>query len=175
MYTYSLFEGIKTRWAHRVCLTTILWFAGLSFGICFAAFSPYDTSQILSVLASEGSSVFLVLLVAAFPVAVCAVSLWCSAFSLCYPLFFMEALCRGFCGILVFQAMGSGAWLIRALLLFSSGVASVIMWWLFLRHADKPTAGFSKDVCISSAVTGVAAIVDIIWVSPFLSVFTKYF
>jgi len=175
MNTYTFLDGIEMQRLRRLLLLTILWFAGLSAGMRCAVLFPYNAAHIFSMSVKESLPPFSLCLTVAFPIAVVYVAFTCRAFALCYPLVFAEALCRGFSGVLIYLAPGSGAWRVRMLFLFSASITSVVMWWLLARHAGKSEPISPKDFYTSSVVSGVAAIIDIICISPFLSGFTKYF
>jgi hypothetical protein len=63
-------------------------------------------------------------------------------------------------------AFGSSAWIIRPLLLFSSGCSSVLMWWLVLR--GNAGRNYKKHICFAFFTSCLVYVLDLFLVSPFV-------
>lgn len=174
MNTNLLFGHAITYRKLRFVILAFFWTIGFAIGISLAVLYPktslFDIRQVLTTYASPLSLFFVV----GLPISISVFSLWCPAFFLNYPLLFLNAMCRGFTGMLLYIALESGAWLIRFLYLFSGSCISVLIWWLLLRHPNQNCPAFSRDVRFVSILSCLIVVADIFFISPFLANISKY-
>lgn len=149
-------------------------FAGMLLGIYLARFCGSSRYILLSACATKPSA-FLLLLVSVLPVVLLLLILRSRLLALSYPLIFLWSLSYGFSGMLVFHAIGEGAWLIRPLLLFSSNGISVILWWLSIRHFNALKRSFTKDMILVGFLLLVLLLLDTLCISNYLSHISTYF
>lgn len=174
MYLRALHYRFQASARLRLYLILGLWLLGLMAGICFANVYDSNLKSAGEFVTLETASPFGQLLVAVLPPALIAMSLFCSSFPLICLVVAVEALCRGYCGMLTIIAFDSGAWLMRSLLLPSSACASTLMWWLIIRHQSTVRRRFAKDVLICMLSAVFVSVVDIFYISPFLTDLLKH-
>ncbi len=175
MNTHFLLMCPGSRISKSIALVTLFWFLGLLTGIGLAVVSPMDVTAIFRSAVSEQASPVLLFFVSAFPIMALTFALYLGAFPICSVLVFLNAICRGFSGMLIYLSLGSAAWLIRPLFLFSSSCVSVYMWWLIIRHFSKGRYHLFKDLSIVIILIFVTVMSDTFYISCFLTVLTKYF
>lgn len=164
-----IFSRFDSTYKVRICVLLALWGIGLILGILISKTFHAEYGSCLQQCITNSPSPFLCFVAAFAPAAVLAFVIIFRIFLICYPLFLVDAICRGFCGMLAFCEFGSGAWLIRLLFMFSSGCASVLMWWLLLRHISNRRANGFRDIWLASVILSAACVLDIFAISPFLS------
>lgn len=147
-------------------ILVILWVIGLVTGIIFSFLFRKESSAVLMAAVTTEHRPYFALLVRIFPLVVITLAIHKRIVSLCYPLFLLEALCHGFCGMLPAFVFGSSAWLVRSLFLFSSCCVAVAMWWLLLRHLPGKHPNFFKDVKFVFMVICGISLIDIYVISP---------
>jgi hypothetical protein len=86
---------------------------------------------------------------------------------------FLLGFSRGFSGIALYVLIGSGAWMMRILFLFSGICISVIAWWLILRSNHLNRSELLKTLCFSLIAALIVSIVDHTVISPFLKDITN--
>ena len=109
------------------------WCLGLASGIALVWIKPLPLCNAFWAALSIPAAPWAVILIAMFPVLLVSIALFTNRYRLLYLIFYVFALSFGYCGALFSQFFGSGAWLFRALILFSSSVSSVLIWYLLLR------------------------------------------
>ena len=159
----------------RVYLLMLLWCFGICLGAHLAVNLPFSMQDSLHLAMEQEISALLLLTVIGLPLAVCLVSVKLQMYLLQYLVLFFISLCRGISGMLCFICFGSGSWLIRSLLLFSISTASVLMWWLLLRHSRGVRSSFRRDTYITVAILCAIVLLDSILIAPYLSSLTIYF
>lgn len=88
---------------------------------------------------------------------------------LCCAYIFFEAVCRGFSGMAVFCVFGSGAWLLRFLLLFSAIFRATVVWLLVFLDA------LSKKIIYYTVSIGlIVSLIDFLFISPQLIHLSTY-
>ena len=169
MYKHVIFSRYRSNTKSFICALYGLWGMGFLVGMLLAH-SYFNTfGSDLRFLIQKETTPFLHFFISFLPVVVLLFSLRYRVLFICFPLFFTEALCRSFTGVLLFLEFGSGAWLIRFLLLFSSGCVSVLLWWLLLRNITDSGARLTKDFWFVSVILSAVSVLDIFAITPFLS------
>ena len=172
-----LFENFKleqylSKRLFRSFLPFLIWPVGLITGIFLSCVMPVDAGFMITAISIKPSWIAL-LLMNVFPLSLCAAALKYGWRALVYILIAVEAICRGFCGFLIFLTFGSGAWLIRCSFLFSSAFCSILFWWLIVRY-NYTTVSLQKDICVSLVLIVLLTVVDRLLVSPFLIDLSMY-
>jgi len=175
MHAYFCKRNFVSLTPVRFFTALILWIVGLGFGITLASLADSALSFSGFSFVTYPASPFCFLLVSFMPYFACVLALRLNRFFLIYPLFFVFAFSQAFSSMFLFYYIGNGAWVIRLLFLFSSGVSSVLMWWLTFRYCFTKKSSFSKDVFLTSNILLLACILDLMVVSPFVTNFLHYF
>ena len=160
---FNRFSGVK-----RPAFLTyfLLWIFGLFAGVLLAASCFEGCSVIMkSALFKKPSCLFLVFHVISANVFL--LELQHGFFTFSYLHLFLEALFRGFSGILVFWVCGTGAWLIRLFFLFSGVCRSVIIWWFIFRYITYRNTKPLSFFCFVSVSLLLIGILDILVISPY--------
>ncbi len=165
---------LKTQKITGAVLIT-LWCAGLLFGILLSASNLSLFTGFVRVAPSERPAFLVLLLRNCLPVVLLYIILLRSAFFLTYPLVFFDALSRGFCAMCTIGFVGSGAWLLRIMLLFSAGCVSILIWYLLFRCLQCKKRFSLPNVFVISAFLILTTIFDYFCVSPFLLSLSNYF
>ncbi len=152
----------------------VFWFLGIIVGMCLSSVYAYKANGVVRFMVSESASPICTLLVTVIPVVLIAFSLLYASFVLRIAVIVTEAVCYGFCSMLINLTFVNGAWLIRFLLLFSSICASALAWWLIFRHRSAERRDFIKDVVFCLILSVVVSVVDILFISPFLNDLCMY-
>ena len=144
---------------------SVVWILSILLGAIAVIFTSDLHMVIVSAIGMMPSPALLCI-VNTFPGLLLIVLFAAQKFSLVFATMFLYGLFHGFCGMGIVLAYGSGSWLIRCLLLFSSGAVSVLLWWLILscvhrRCLSRLAFGY---VLLSSFVS----FFDYIVISPFL-------
>ena len=167
---YNIFLCVKNKLDYRfLCL---LYFAGLITGSCLSfVFSKNYTSYSFSSLLTVPSfgHLFLANLI---PI-ICIISLTYFSLQLfCYPVLFLRSVLCGFTGMAISVLTGSAGWLLRILLMFSSGLISVCIWYLLQCKIN----GTKKNtfVILFFVVLGIT-LFDYCFVSRFLHTLIVYY
>lgn len=174
MNTRFIFNRFRQSRNARIYLLELLWILSLTAGIALSVVF----SGAFKFCGFEGylyrPTVFSLLVVSCLPVLFAIFSLYYRFDFIGVILVILWGISRGFCGMMIYYAFGSGAWLFRPFLLFSAGLGSTIMWWLFFRHGTNTTSCFFKNVCLAVFLALSAAVVDILVISPFLTCLSIY-
>ena len=157
------------------CLFVILWSFCLIAGMWMAGKSSAFFNQSLSNITSTQPSVVGFLFVSYIPIALCAVGIGLHSFSICGIVVAIVAFCRGFCCFGVYLLCGSGAWLLRSMLLLSATVSAGSMWWILLKHFLCRKPCLRKDLCVAAIVLFLFVLADRFLVSPYLIRLSMYF
>jgi len=159
----------------RLYILSALWLLGLVLGMALGiATGGSGTQQLYIGLLCEPSLLPLVFLVA-FPLIITGFALRFRLFTLTLPLLFIMSILRGFCCMFLFVQLGSGAWLLRCLYMFSGGCTSVLMWWLLFRHGVLPKPSLKTDLYLVCVLATLVITVDFLLFSPFLHRLSYYF
>ncbi len=145
----------------RALALTTLWLAGLVFGVFCAESAPELVASMVRSAAGQTPYLWSILWSACFPFLLSAFAVQISE-SLLLPVCFFKACAFGFCGHGVGLAFGSGAWLIRLLLLFSDLILIPLLFLFWLRGPSKRALA----ICLTVAIT-VGAL-DRFLIAPFL-------
>ncbi len=174
MNTHVWFERTFLYRKFRIYALAFFWFLGLLAGMGLAISNDNVSSAIFNEALFGSTLPTFVVFSVGLPVAISAIALWYPLYTLNYPLFLLQGVCRGFCGMVAFLALGSGAWLIRAPFLFSGSCVSVLMWWLSLRHSYCKGNDLPKDILFVSVLSCSIVLIDIFLISNLLTSVTKY-
>ena len=152
----------------RLLILLTLWLLGLITGVVFDFNFSYAGRYLLVDALWRQSSWIVTFVVFWLPVVFCVVLIYYDFFLVNCALVLVNAVCRAFCGYLVFLCFGSGAWLIRSCFFFSSSISSVLQWWLILKSLFFAKRAFFKDILIASVSLLLFTLLDHFLISPFL-------
>lgn len=157
-----------------ISILTVLWFLGFVLGAIISSYVPY--SFFLGVLPGLllKPTFFYLCVVNLVPVFLAFVFLLFFP-TLCYPLLLLVSFCRSFCGIVAYFLFGESAWLIRMMLLFSSGLISAFIWWLIFKYQKGIMSGLCRIGCLLLLAVCIITAIDCFVISPFLSDLIIYF
>ena len=175
MNTYFIFNRFNSRNHIMVTTAAALWFLGLIVGIVLTTTCPADSICNLRFAVFQQPSFVCLLLATSLPIIILYLLLNRRLMGFCYPLFLTEAICRGFCGMLLFLAFGSCSWLIRFLFMFSHSLGSVLIWSFFLQNIYyKSVRLFPVFHLLLIANFGIC-LIDYFIISRYLSSLLLYF
>ncbi len=152
-----------------------IWCVGLLLGIALSVSNHPFFEELLGVVLSKRPAFMALLFRNILPVVLLYVVLSHSVFYMIYPLVFIDAFCRGFCAMCVIGFFGSSAWLLRSMVLFSTGCVSIIVWYMLLSCLQGTAKRSVADIIVVAAIPMVATIIDYSFVSPYLLNLSKYF
>ena len=159
----------------RVYMLMLLWCIGFYIGAQLAVNLPFSMTDSLHAAMAQDASPLFLLLVVGLPVAACLVLVRLQMYLFLYPVMFLVSICRGVSGMLCVTCFGSASWLIRPMFLFSCSAASVLMWWLMLRHSRGVSSTFRRDTYITAVILAAVVLLDSVLSAPYLSTLTNYF
>lgn len=157
----------------RVAVLCFVWLIGLVAGTLVVAFWRPDAALLNSAVAKHTSWI-LPLLITGPSLLLCTVALWKSWFAVNCALVGVQSFCRGCCGYWFYLSYGSGAWLIRSGVLFSSAINSVLLWWLIFRYYFINAKTVKKDLLLALFLMILFTSVDRLLVSPLLIQISSY-
>lgn len=171
MHSKWVFKHFRAQSNKQCCLMAFLWGAGLLFGILLCILSPYETTDILYGVIGTKPSLLSLLLVCMLPVVLSAIAVCSPLFPIAYILVFLSAVSHGFCGTVIYLAVGDAAWLLRPIFLFSASCSSVLMWWLLFQAntGERLHKHIGFALCLSSLVY----IIDLFLISPLVGDIAK--
>lgn len=152
-----------------------LWCTGLCFGMFLSAHNPLLADDLMRAALTKRPSFLALLLINVLPVVILYVILLRSAFPAAYPLVFLIALGRGFCAMCAICFLGSGAWLLRMLFLFSAGCVSVLIWYLLFSYIQQERRRLISVLPVLVTALILATIFDYFRISPYLLNLSMYF
>ena len=171
MHTKWVFKHFRPRAGKRNFLLVLLWGIGLVLGLLLCSLAPYNNSDIIFCAISTKPSAFGSFLICVLPVVFAAISVHASLFGLSCLAVFLNAVSRGFCGTAIFEAVGTAAWLLRPLLLFTTGCTSVLMWWILLQNNTKRR--LQKRIFFALCLSCFVYIIELFFVSPLVGDLAK--
>ena len=155
----------------RNIILALLWVGGLLIGVLLCALAPYNAKNILYGALHTRPTLLSLLLVCVLPLLLTATAVFTSLFPIAYALVLVSAIAHGFSGTAVYLAVGSAAWIVRPVLLFTASSTSVLMWWLVLQCKTRDRA--YKSVCLALCLSCLIYIIDLFILSPFIGDLTK--
>ncbi len=173
MHSKWVFKHFHRRPGNRIPLLLALWFTGLLIGILLCNSRAFDCAAVLRCAVAEMPSPIGLLLVCLLPVALTAIAVCSPLIGILYLTVVLNAISHGFCGTVIYIALGSAAWLLRPMLLFTSCCTSALMWWLILQNEGQNRN--RKNIRTAGIVSGIVFIVDLFVVSPLVDNVSKYF
>lgn len=171
MHSKWVFKHFYLRTSNQVYVLAILWVIGLLSGIILCSYSYCDFTGIFFGAVNVDPAPLALFLVCMLPVLLSAVAVSFSLFSITCLVVFAVAVFQGFSSMVVYIAVGSAAWLLRPILLFSASCSSVLMWWLLLQH--KKGRRLHKSIHVVLISSSLTFVVDMFLVSPFVSDLAK--
>lgn len=156
-------------------LLLIIWVLGILFGSLLSVCNAQLSVNVARMALSKTPALIGVLIANALPFAILVMILSRRMVMLVYPLILLEALSRGFCGMSIICFLGSGAWVLRFLFLFSPGCISVLFWYMLYDYSQGVAHRTFRDVCILSSFLFAVTFVDYFAISPFLVKLSEYF
>ena len=142
-----------------------VWMLSIILGVLGVTFTG-DLHMVFVSAIDMMPSLPLLYIINAFPGLLLIVLLATKKYSLVFATMFLYGLFRGFSGMGIILAYRSGGWLIRYLLLFSTGAVSVLLWWLILSCAYKRC--IYRLAFGYALLTSLVTFFDYIVISPFL-------
>ncbi len=153
----------------NVRIILVIWVLGLALGVPLSSADLLTSGDLLTVMREGNGTGIMIFLLNCIWVAGASLSIGLGIPFLGYFLVFLNGICRGFVGLLVFRVLGHGAWLARSFLLFSVSGASVLMFWLLIRNHQGRRTSFAIDVGLVLVLLFAIVLFDIFVISPFLS------
>lgn len=173
MHTKWVFKHFSARSGRQIRILAALWTMSLLTGIVLCCLSRFDAFSEFRFLFSDDPAPLSLFLVCVFPVVLIAIALTASLFGLVCLTVTMSGVSHGFCGIMIYIAQGSAAWLLRPMLLFSASFVSVLMWWLILQN--ETSGRLRKNIRLAGVLSCVVFVIDLFIVSPIVGDLVKYF
>lgn len=173
MHSKWVFKHFRPRSGRQVGFLAALWMVGLFAGIALCSLGSFDSAALLRSAVSVAPTPLGLFLTCVLPIALIAIAFTSSLFGLAYITVFLCAASHGFCGIMIYFAQGSAAWLLRPMVLFSAGFTSVIMWWLILQSESK--SRLHNNVRLAGVLSCFVYIIDLFVISPLVGDLLKYF
>lgn len=173
MHSKWVFKHFYPRPKRQLYILAALWTFGLLAGVLLCNLGLNDSAGVLLGAALTAPSPLGLFLVCMLPVTLTAIALVSPLFVLAYIIVFLGAVSHGFCGIMIYMAQGSAAWLLRPMLLFSSSCISVLVWWLFLKSEMK--GHLHRNIRLVCILAFFIYAIDLFIVSPFVDDLAKYF
>lgn len=152
----------------RYCLLIFLWSFGLIAGIWLANTAADTTYPIIAEAVTTAPTLLGFFIICGVPIILCLVGIITDLFPINCIVIILESVCRGLCGFGIYLFCGSGAWLLRLLIMFSSTVCSVLVLWFSLRCCLYGKIKVRNDFWIIAIVMFLFIAVDQMLVSPFL-------
>ncbi len=150
----------------RLFFLTVIWLLGILLGIAAAIFSE-GAYCAASLAVKVRPKLGFLYLFNGVPVAVLMALLVLQFDKLLFAVMLLFGLFRGFCGMFTVLAFGSGGWLVRGLLLFSSGAVAVLMWWLIFSPVGRKSS-ILTTACVLTLYISAFTLFDFFVISPFL-------
>ncbi len=142
---------------------------GLLLGILLSVSSSRLISEINVAAFCAIPTYFSLLIINVIPIVILACLLAFSLKAFCYPFILLYSVCRGFVGMFFCVAFGSGAWLARFLIWFSSYITAVLIWRLLLRNLNQTHSNLRKDTCVSLLIVCGVTVIDFVCIAPLIS------
>lgn len=161
-------RSITTFFHHKrgfICIP-VIWILGILLGVAVVIFVG-DTYTIVNSAVKLRPNLGMLYAVNALPVVVLVALFAVRSYGLICAMMFLYGLFRGFCGMCTVLAFGSSGWLVRCLLLFSSGFVSVLVWWLIFFSISHKSCSLKLIVCLALFVS-LLTFLDYFIISPFL-------
>ena len=153
--------------------TAMLWMLSLLIGFLLCSQSPLDPVSAFQSVLSASSGPLGSLCVCVLPIVVMAIALLSPLFALSYLVVFLLGISHGYCGCMIYLAIGNASWLLRSLLLFSASCSSVLMWWLILQN--ETTHRLNKNIRFAGTLSCIFFVIDLLVISPIVGDLAKYF
>ena len=171
MHTKWVFKHFYPRSDRQICIFAVLWVIGLLSGVLLCKHSSFDVSIIFFGAVNTDPLPLILFLICVLPATLSAFAFSCSLFPIACLIVFSVALFQGFSGTLIYMSVGSAAWLLRPMLLFSASCTSVLMWWLLLQ--SKSGRLIYKNIRFAFVFSCITFLIDLFLVSPLVSDLTK--
>lgn len=171
MHTKWVFKHFHPVRDRQICIFAALWVIGLLSGVLLCDHSAYDFSVIFFGAVNTDPLPLGLFLICALPATLSALAFTFSLFPITCLIVFSIAVFQGFSGTLVYMSVGSAAWLLRPMLLFSASCTSVLMWWLLLQCKDRRLK--YKHIRLAFVFSCITFLIDLFLVSPLVSGLAK--
>ena len=169
-FIFSRFLDVEKR---RCCAISLFWLVGLLLGICLAATNSERYAPVTFAALTQESSFARIAFINCFTLTLIAFLRFYHRYLMILPIIFLLSLSRGFTGMAIYVLLGSGAWVVRMLFLFSSICVSVILWWLLLSRRDSEQCSLIRLLRRMLIAVLIISIVDYFVISPFLASITE--
>ena len=147
MHSGCVFKHFDRSYFLQNTLPICVWAMGILLGVRLGAHHPFTVDSAFCASLIAQPSVINEILVLSAPVLLVVLCLKSGGYVFSFPILFGYGLSNGFCGALLSYVWGSGAWLIRLLLLFPAGGTSFIIWFLLFRYRLRNGTLFLSDIC----------------------------
>lgn len=144
----------------------VVWALGILLGVAIPVINR-EEYMVLITAAKLRPNLFFLFLSNAIPLIALIALITVRRYGFIYVILLLYGTLRGYCGMYVTFAFGSGGWLVRCLLLFSSSLVSVVMWWLILSSFDRKHRNLQL-ICCSVLSVCCVTLFDYFIISPFL-------
>ena len=150
-------------------LWLLLWCIAVIVGILTATQSEtVAVPLLLSVVSSRASFVSL-LMISEIPVLITYLAFNRSQTLLLCFLILLTGISKGFVGMLIYLVYGSGAWLLRFLLLFTSSCSELLIWWLLMKHHKQMKQCSCQNCTFVAILMCFVSAFDAFVILPFIS------
>ena len=166
MHTKWVFNHFGSRSKKWILVLLSLWILSLIVGILLCNLSAMDADNSYCTSLFAAPTPLGLLLVYTLPIAAVSFALQLPISAPFYFVISLTGISFGFTGAMVYLVQGSAAWLLRPMLLFSGGCASVLMWWLILKPETRRRR-FPK-LRLVAILSCISFVVDLFIVSPLL-------
>ena len=155
----------------RVSILAFLWVFSTIVGWLVSS----NDTHILSLMpaATQCSlSIIGVLTISILPLVITIAGLVTNKFVIIYILYIIKAFSAGYLLYAISCVYGSSGWLIQSLLLFSGNWTCLLILWITFRHIRHRSRALSKDAFFSIVACFAIAIIDYLYIAPFLRTVT---
>ena len=169
MHNGFIFSRFLSRDKRRYAGLFVLWIVGLLLGIWLCVKNSADYNSIIyTALIQKSPLIYRVLL---YSLALLIIALLCHRrrFTLMIPIPLLLSVSKGFAGMSLYMAMGTGAWVLRILFLFANGCISILIWWLILLSCNNRQFDLKKSAILLLIIAIIVSIVDYSIISPFMA------
>ena len=152
----------------RSLVWVLLWCVAIVIGIFIAVHTAIVTTPLLNNTIANSISPIGLILSSGCILLLTGVALNRSSMLTVCSLILLTGVSKGFAGKLIYLVFGSGAWLLRFALFFTSSIVALFMWWLLFKHYKQTGKSLYRDYLSVAILMGFTFILDIFVISPFV-------
>ena len=165
-FLHSFFSFTSRKNIHGIL--AFAWLLGLGFGGLAFCYAGESIVSMMPLAASSQLSIVGLLLSTYLPFLLCAGAVFFSMPRLLAAIGFFRAFSYAYVVCAVFAAFGSGGWLIRFLLMFTSTGACILLYWYMGRHVSGLRCFSFGGLVFCLICAGILVLLDYFHVSPLL-------